>query len=258
MAAGTRRASLEPAPADRDARRHRARLGRAAAAARPHLPVALRFAQPLPGQCRGGPASLGDGLSAARLFRPRRPRGGRGVADAPFGRPRQAAHPRHLQRADRRLAQLFHVHLFHRPRRPVSAEEPGRERLRPAVAQLPVHADRRSLSHVRRHERHHPGHQAHARGDEERCAATTRQRSATPARSICRPCSATSISGSARRSTCSAPRFRPMPRAISRPASRAARTRRGSRITAASAGCASICPTERAGSSRKRCRCAPP
>ena len=39
------------------------------------------------------------------------------LLDAPFRRPRQAAHPRHLQRADRRLAQLFHVHLFHRSRR---------------------------------------------------------------------------------------------------------------------------------------------
>ena len=40
---------------------------------------------------------------------------------APLGRRRQAAHPRHLQRADRRLARLLHVHLLHRPRRQVPA-----------------------------------------------------------------------------------------------------------------------------------------
>ena len=86
------------------------------------------------------------------------------------GDARQAAHPRHLQRADRRLAQLLHVHLFHRPRRQVPAEEPGRERVRPAGAQLPVHADRGSAPHVRRRQRDRPRHQAHARGDEGACA----------------------------------------------------------------------------------------
>ena len=43
-------------------------------------PVALRPAQPLPGERRGRPPSLGDGLPAPRLLRPRRPRGGRGAA----------------------------------------------------------------------------------------------------------------------------------------------------------------------------------
>ena len=52
---------------------------------------------------------------AARLFWPRRPRGSRRAADAPFGRRRQAADSRDLQRADHRLAELLHVHLFHRP-----------------------------------------------------------------------------------------------------------------------------------------------
>ena len=55
------------------------------------------------------------------LLRPRRPRGGRGAAAAPLGRPRQAAHPRRLQRADRRLALVLHVHAVHRPRRQVPA-----------------------------------------------------------------------------------------------------------------------------------------
>ena len=40
----------------------------------------LRPAQPLPGERRGGPPPLGDGLPAPQLLRPRRPRGGRGAA----------------------------------------------------------------------------------------------------------------------------------------------------------------------------------
>ena len=86
VAAGAGRASHHLAPPDRHARRHRARLGRAAAPARPHRAVALRSAQPVPGQRRGRPPSLGDGLSAPRLFRARRARGGGGDAGAPFGR----------------------------------------------------------------------------------------------------------------------------------------------------------------------------
>ena len=43
-------------------------------------PSPVRPAQPVPGQRRGGPAPLGDGLPAARLLRPGRPRGGRGAA----------------------------------------------------------------------------------------------------------------------------------------------------------------------------------
>jgi benzoyl-CoA 2,3-dioxygenase component B len=69
-----------PAPPDRDPGRHRAGLGRAAAPSRQDRALALRPAQPVPGQCRGRPPPLGDGLPAARLFRPRRPRGGRGAA----------------------------------------------------------------------------------------------------------------------------------------------------------------------------------
>ena len=64
------------APADRDPGRHRAGIRRAAAPSRQDRALALRPAQPVPGQCRGRPPSLGDGLSAAEIFRPRRPRGG--------------------------------------------------------------------------------------------------------------------------------------------------------------------------------------
>ena len=65
-------------------------------------PSPLRPAQPVPGQRRGGPPPLGDGLPAARLLRPRRPRGGRGAAAAQLRRRRLAAHPRRVQRGDAR------------------------------------------------------------------------------------------------------------------------------------------------------------
>ena len=111
LAGGAGRAALDPAPPDRDPGRHRARLGRAAAPSGQDRAFALRPAQPLPDQLRGRPASVGHGLPAARLFRPRRPRGGGDAAGAPFGRSRQAAHPGRLQRADAGLAVLLHVHL---------------------------------------------------------------------------------------------------------------------------------------------------
>src|ERR1044072_6679605 len=57
----------------------------------------------------------------ARAPRPRAPRGAEGAAPAGGGHPRQAAHPRRLQRADRQLARLLHVHDVHRPRRQVAA-----------------------------------------------------------------------------------------------------------------------------------------
>jgi benzoyl-CoA 2,3-dioxygenase component B len=44
------------------------------------------------------------------------------LLDAPQRRRRQAAHPGHLQRAHGQLAELFHVHLLHRPRRQVPAQ----------------------------------------------------------------------------------------------------------------------------------------
>ena len=120
------------APAHRDPGRHRARLGRAAAAPRPDVPLALRPPQPLPGQRGGRPPPVGHGLSARRPLRPRRPRGVRGAAAAALGRRGQAAHPRRLQRADAGLAVVLHVLLLHRPRRQVPARQPRRERLRSA------------------------------------------------------------------------------------------------------------------------------
>ena len=47
-------------------------------------PSALRHAQPVPGERRGGPASVGDGLPAAEVFRRRRAGGGGGAAAPPL------------------------------------------------------------------------------------------------------------------------------------------------------------------------------
>ncbi len=50
------------------------------------LPFALRPAQYFSGERRRGPPPVGHGVSAAPLFRARRPRGGRSAAGAAFGR----------------------------------------------------------------------------------------------------------------------------------------------------------------------------
>ncbi len=121
VAADSRRIPRDVAAADRHAGRHRAGLGRAAAHARAHRALALRPAQLVPGKRGRRPPPVGDGVPAARLLRTRRPRRSRGVAGAPLRRRRQAAHSWYLQRADPRLAQLFHVHLLHRPRRQIPA-----------------------------------------------------------------------------------------------------------------------------------------
>ena len=138
-------------------------------------PVAIRPAQPLPGQRRGRAAPVGDGLPAAPLLRPRRPRGSRGAARAPLGRPRQPAHPGRVQREDAGLARVLHVHLLHRPRRQVPALRARRERLRPAGAHDEVHADRGSAPHVRRRVRRVARHPAHLRRDEAARTPTTRR-----------------------------------------------------------------------------------
>jgi hypothetical protein len=81
--------------------------------------------QQVPGEYRSTLRRLivtqGDTVPAPCVLRPRRARGGRRAADAPLGRPEQAAHPHHLQRADDRLAVALLLHLLHRPRRQVPA-----------------------------------------------------------------------------------------------------------------------------------------
>ena len=76
LAGGAGRIPRHAAPAGRHPGRHRAGLGRAAAPSRQDRALALRHAQRVPGQCRGRPPPLGDGLHPAEIFRPRRPRGG--------------------------------------------------------------------------------------------------------------------------------------------------------------------------------------
>ena len=149
------------APPDRHPGRHRARQRRAAALARRALPEPLRPAQPVPGQRRGRPPPVGDGLPAALVLRPRRPRRGRGAARAPQRQRRHAAHARSVQRADRHLARLLRVHDVHRSRRQVAAAVAVGELARSAGAHDQVHAHRRSASHVRRRERHRAHPRAH-------------------------------------------------------------------------------------------------
>ena len=166
LAGGAGRIPRHAAPPGRDPGRHRARFGRAAAPSRQDRALALRHAQPVPGQRRGGPPPLGDGLPAAQVFRPRRPRRGRRPAAPPLRQQGRAAHARRLQRGDAGLAVVLHVHLLHRPRRQDAARKPGAVGLRSAVAHLPLHADRGGAPHVRRRDRHRPHRAAHLRGDE--------------------------------------------------------------------------------------------
>ena len=100
----------------------------------PHRAEPLRPAEPLPGERRGGPAPLGDGLPAPPLLRQGRPRRGRRDARTALGRSRPPPHPRRLQRADAGLAVVLPLHLLHRPGREVPARFAARERLRPALA----------------------------------------------------------------------------------------------------------------------------
>ena len=190
LAGGAGRVPRHAAPADRHPGRHRAGLGRAAAPPRQDRAVALRHAQPVPGQRRGGPPPLGDGLPAAEVFRPRRPRGGGRAPAPPLRRRGRAAHARRLQRGDARLAVVLHVHLLHRPRRQDAAREPGAVGLRPAVAHLPLHADRGSAPHVRRRDRRRAHAAAHLRGDGpggHRRSLRHRARCGRSGSSTCRP-----------------------------------------------------------------------
>ena len=132
LAGSARRIPRHAAPPRRHPGRHRAGLRRAAAPSRQDRALALRHAQSVPGQRRGRPPSLGDGLSAAEIFRHRRPRGGGSAAAAPLRRSRHAAHAGRLQREDAGLAVVLHVHLLHRPRRQDAARGAGAIGLRSA------------------------------------------------------------------------------------------------------------------------------
>ena len=183
LAGSAGRVSRDAAPPRGDPGRHRAGLGRAAAPSRQDRALALRHAQPVPGQCRGRPPPLGDGLPAAEILRPRRSRGSGRAAAPPLRLGRRAAHARRVQRGDARLAVVLHVHLLHRPRRQDAAALAGAVRLRSAVAHLPLHADRGSAPHVRRRDRHQPRGAAHLRRHEGSRHRRTRPTSPRCARS---------------------------------------------------------------------------
>ena len=85
---------------------------------------------------------------------------------------------------------FFMFTLFHRPRRQDAARGAGAVRLRPAVAYLPLHADRRGAPHVRGRDRRHACRAAHLRGDEggrHRPTRTRSRRCASSASLIFRP-----------------------------------------------------------------------
>ncbi len=156
LAGGPRRVPGAAAPPHRHPGRHRAGIGRAAALSGQYGAVAVRHAEPLPGQRRGGPPPLGDGVPAAEVLRPRRPRRSGRAAGATVRRRRPASHAGRLQRGDARLALVLPLHVLHRPRREDAARGARPVRLRPSVAHVPVHARRRGASHVRRRHRRRP------------------------------------------------------------------------------------------------------
>jgi benzoyl-CoA 2,3-dioxygenase component B len=82
LAGRARRAPRQPAPHHRDAGRHRAGVGRAAAPPGPDRALHVRPAQPVPDQRGRRPPPVGHGLPAAQVLRPRRPRGSRSAAAA--------------------------------------------------------------------------------------------------------------------------------------------------------------------------------
>ncbi len=166
LAGGAWRVPRRSAPPRRRPGRHRAGVGRAAATPLPDGALALRHAQPVPGQRRRRPTLVGDGLPVAPLLRPRRSRRSGRDARAELGRSRQSAHPRCLQRGDTRLAVVLHVHLLHRPRRQVPAGLAARVGLRPALAHLRLHVEGGGTPHVRRRHRCRARGRTYGRADE--------------------------------------------------------------------------------------------
>ena len=161
LAGGAGRIPRDAAPPAGDPGRHRTRVGRAAAPSRRHRALALRPAQPVPGECRGRPASLGDGLPAAKVFRPRRARGSGGTAAPPLRRSRHAAHARRVQRGDAGLA----VASSCSPSSPTATARCSLAALAqsgfdPLSPHLPLHADRGSAPHVRRRDRRAAHHRS--------------------------------------------------------------------------------------------------
>ncbi len=204
---------------------------RAAAPARAHRALALRPAQPVPGERRGGPPPVGHGVpaphatSGATAARRRR-----SCSQRRSGNPDQ---PRILGAFNEPIDDWLSFFMF-----TMFTDRDGKFQLlalagvglRPARAHLPLHADRGGAPHVRRPDRRRrassqrtaelmregPGRDVPSRRDPARHAPALHQ-----------------LLVRGRRSTCSAPRSRPTPPASSAGASRAARRRRASPTTCA-------------------------
>ena len=183
---------IDAAPHHRHAGRHRAGLGRAAAPARAHLPVALRPAQPVPGQRRGGPSPVGDGLPAARATSAatgaRRPRRCSSAARAtPTSRASSARSTSRSPTGCRSSCSRIFTDRDGKFQLCALAES-GFD---PLARTSPLHADRGSAPHVRRRVRRRARHPAHLRGDDASTRPTTRRKCARWASSTCRRSSAT-------------------------------------------------------------------
>ena len=200
------------------------RQGRAAAAPRPDVSVALRSPQPVPGERRGRPAPVGDGVSPPGPFRSRRPRrgGDSSCSAAPAIATSRASSAPSTSR--RRTGSRTSCSATSRTATG-STSSPASPRAAPirSRAHGRLHAHGRSAPHVHRRERDlHGSCSARARS----CASTRPTTCASTATSTCRRSSGTSTSTARCRSTSSARRSPRTPRTSTRPASRAGSRRR--------------------------------
>ena len=181
----------------------------------PHRAEPLRPAQPVPGQRRGGPPPVGDGVPAAPLLRPRRPRRGRRDARAPLRR-RSTTRASSAPSTSRRPTGCRSSSSPTSPTATASSSWPRCARARFDPLSRTCDFMLKEEAHhmfVGRHRRR-PGRAAHGRADE---GARHRRRRARTAASTSPRCSATSTSTTACRSTCSAPRRRRTPPTTSPP-----------------------------------------
>ena len=229
VAGSAGRVALDPAPPDRDPRRHRARLGRAAAPARQDRALALRPAQPLPGQLSRKAAICGPWstcctpISAATAARRRRSCWS-AIRAIPTSRASWAP-----STSRRRTGSPSSCS----PTSPTATASTSSQ----SLAESGFDPLARTCRFMLTEEAHHmfvgetgvrPHRPAHLRADEASTRPTT---CAASAPSTCRPCRSTSTSTSRCRSTCSARRPRPTPPTTTRWASRAVTSRRASRTT---------------------------